>query len=477
MSNIATKTAGPPSGITQHGNWLASAIPATGVTPGGGTVGSRSVRDGVSAVRQIARIQAGSDLALDAPGVPVAQQISVKPEPIGPEPVSPFPTHKDWETGQTVPGLPNPGAADASASSKPAPGQQPAPVNPAAPAPASGLPNVLDQMYVNPAPQPESPKTLAELAVPGYKEPAKPSVVDQLAQQMIAPAPDPAAASTPKTLTELAVPGYKEPPPVAPPVTVTCTTVVPVPGLPKSITGPTNKFRVGLDGYGFNYPAEQLAADLALVRLGPVQTVSIGPTPYQQALERLSQANYTIEEQNYDLQWAFHNPEDADEKSQQAQALTRLREIGINPYGDPEIEKYAKDQLAKTQYLSSPGSSARNAPPPPPRPKMTSLGDDLYGMFVEPAVVLWEAAHGKGNHSAGAVAWAAAEFGLNASMFIPGVGAVTSGARVLRVGAAELMTGTRLAAALTGANDAIAAAFWLKATSIEEAHVRPNFKD
>ncbi|WP_458687359.1 EndoU domain-containing protein [Nocardia tengchongensis] len=350
----------------------------------------------------------------------------------------------------------------------PVPNQPPAPQNPQ-PALPSSAPDVFRQMYDPNAevPQPASPKTLTELAVPGgytpTPQPLDPSTaVGQMYQQMVSPKPDP--VSTPTTLAELAVPGYKEPP--ASTVTVTCTGSLPVtPGVPAMITKPTDAFRVGQDRYGFNYSAEQLAADLALVQQGRGQPGVYGPyditivTPYDLALQRLAKARYTPEEQNYDLQWAFYDPQDDDERLQQQLALTRLREIGINPYADPATEKYVKDQLSKAQYASDPRyPSTRNTPPPPPRPKMTTLGEDLYGMFVEPAVILWEATHGKGNHSGGQIAWAAAEFGLNASTFIPVVGTAANGARALRITAAEALAGTRLASALSSAKNAMEAA-------------------
>ncbi|WP_327143094.1 hypothetical protein [Nocardia sp. NBC_01327] len=287
---------------------------------------------------------------------------------------------------------------------------------------------------------------------------------EQLAADQSANAQSPAALQSTKPLPPNVpfIPGITGPGSEGiPPITVTAQASVPVvpvtPPVPVSITEPTNRYRLGRDVYGFNYTAEQLAADIAEVQNGPLQTVLNGPTPYQRALARLAAARYTSEEQGYDLQWAFYDAQTEDERTAKTQALTRLREIGIHPYTDPAIEKYVQETTSKAQYFTDPNNPARYTAPPPPRPKMTSLGDDLYGMFVEPGVVLWEAAHGKGDHSGGEVAWAAAEFGLNASMLIPGVGAAATGARALRAGAAELLASSRLAAGLGNARNAFEA--------------------
>ncbi|MGW2664133.1 hypothetical protein ACWCW7_24495 [Nocardia tengchongensis] len=390
-----------------------------------------------------------------APALPVGAQPPLKPIAI------PSPYYD---------GIPSGGANKQAPAPDPAPttpNQPAAPQNPQ-PAVPSGVPDVFRQMYVPnnaDAPQPTSPTTLAELAVPGYKQPIDPSsAVNQIYQNMASPQPDPVASPT--SLPELAVPGYQKPQTQTQSIDITCMGVLPAtPGVPASITEQSTRFRVGLDSYGFNYSAAQLAADLALVKQGRGQPGVYGPydititTPYDRALRRLAAARYTPEEQTYDLLWAFYDPQDEDERTQQRMALTRLREVGISPYADPAIKTYVQDQLSKAEYASDPRyPSTRNAPPPPPRPKMTSLGEDLYGMFVEPAVVLWEATHGKGNHSGGQIAWAAAEFGLNASMLIPGVGAAANGARALRVTAAEALAGTRLASALTTAKTAMEAA-------------------
>ncbi|MGX1804676.1 EndoU domain-containing protein [Nocardia sp. NPDC055321] len=225
--------------------------------------------------------------------------------------------------------------------------------------------------------------------------------------------------------------------------------------LPASIITPQNTFRTGKDGYGFDYSSLQLAADLETIGKGPQPWV--GPdNPYDLAVARLASARYTTEEQRNDLLWAFYDTTSYEQKVQQAQAIQRLAQIGIQPYADPSIKDYvlARETLDR---LTDPSQPPRNTQPPPERPKTPSFGDVLYDVFVDPAVVLWQAMNGEGNHSAGEVALAAAEFGFNASMvfMVPGAGAA---ARIGIGAIGSAARATRLVEALSSVRNAYDAA-------------------
>ncbi|MEV6068409.1 hypothetical protein AB0L82_17795 [Nocardia sp. NPDC052001] len=441
----------------------------------------------------MARIHNANDLMTDTPETAVSQPISQAQPigihndpyapggPLGPVPYLPMrPDIEGPPTGRAgyTPPSPPPIPTAPPVQSQPAPvnpaSPNPQPNNQAAPATTSGLPNLLDQMYVNPAPQPDSPKTLAELAMPGYKEPAEPpSAAEQLVQQMVSPQPDPAAASTPKTLAELALPGYKEP------VTVTAQATVPVsPVVPKAITDLQPAYRTGNYGaQGYDYSEEQFAADLAIFLAGrPAPFVGPGAATdaiyrYEAARARLLAARYTPSEQLVDLKWAYFKPRNEQETLDRQAAIARLMQAGI-PWDDPAVEGYLKSDKG-IPVLTDPTRPVRWAAPPQYTAKQlqqellrmnrrdvdfTEMAQDaLVGMTVGPAITLWEAAHDEGDHSGWEIAGAAAMLGINILMVVPGSGQLVASVvkGLLRKAAPEFMAEL---AAIGSSTDAIQAA-------------------
>ncbi|MFB7720749.1 hypothetical protein [Nocardia sp. NPDC056100] len=459
MSNNTTETTGPPGWITQRSNWLAAAIPATATALTGGAIHNISVSDSAAAIQKLTRINAatGLTLNLDAPasGTVVPQASFVSDPEAG--------THLD-EHGNYIPtpgSVQNPGSKAQLSPDAPAPATPPIPVNPvpaqqqpvpvgagnsnsqpnkpAGTTPTGDQPTLFEQLYINPAPQVESPKSLTEMLVPGYKEP---NIADQLIQQMIDPQPDPAAEATPKSLTELLVPGYKEPP-----VTVTAQTTVPVtPAVPDAITHPQVAFRIGANGVdGYNYSRDQFLLDLATYLAGrpnPVFGPGITNTAadaYDQARSRLWAARYTPTEQWTDLQWAYFTPRNPQEELDRQAALSRLYQSGI-PWRADGVEDYIKDP--KLTFFTDPTQPGRwNAPQLKTpmqiqqeilranRPDVSFkdfANNMLMDMTIGPAIVLWDAAHDRGDHSGWEIAGAALMLGINIMTIVPGAGTLAA---------------------------------------------------
>ncbi|MFI6042296.1 hypothetical protein ACIA8C_11715 [Nocardia sp. NPDC051321] len=330
------------------------------------------------------------------------------------------------------------------------------------------------------------PSSLAELGVPsatpdknppppgnpvpanqGQQENRAPTAFEQMYGGLDGSSPSPVATTVP-TLAELAMPGYKEPSPVT--VSADCTTTVSsTPGVvPTSITNPTTTFRTGTNyANGFSYTPEQLAADMATVRRGPVQWVGPGD-PYQDAYARLSAAQYTVEEQRIDLLWAQYNAKTDEARAQQLAALIRLRQAGI-PWRDPAIEKFVSDR-ENIPVSTDPDAPARWIAPPKYTPAQLRqqlidanrtdttirelVNNSIDDMFIDPATVLWQAAHGEGDHSGWEITWAAAKLGVNVVLTVPGPGAAAAaGAKALIRNAApklwETLTGAETAAQAT----------------------------
>lgn len=495
-------TAGPPAWINQRRNWLAAATPATFSTSTEPKVRDISVRDGAGVIQQLTRIDAAADMNFEPTSIPVGQQIaSIQPigvpikDPYGPGgefgPVSPFPTHKDPETGQMVPG-PNPVPTKDNAQpvvpaapSNPVPAQQqPAPV-PAGPANQNPQPNnPSDPKVVSPnLPDHISPlspgmralfPTLADLYNPdGSLKTPEEQQLAQAASAMqssppVLPDPDGKLANAPY------IPGITAPKPK--PVTVTAEATVPVqPAIPEAITHPVTVFRIGSNrASGYSYTEDQLYADLATFRAGrpiPLQGPGVADTAvaqYELARARLLAAQYSATEQATDLKWAFFTPRNAKEESGKQAALARLYEGGI-PWRVPGVEEYlAQDTRA---YFNDPSRPGRWAAPQLLTPAQiqqeilranrpdgigfTEFANKLLmDMTIGPAIVLWDAAHDRGDHSGWEIAGAAAMLGINILTIVPGAGtlAATAARQGLRAIAPEFMA--ELAALKTSAEAA-----------------------
>ncbi|MFD6352981.1 hypothetical protein KHQ06_06615 [Nocardia tengchongensis] len=320
---------------------------------------------------------------------------------------------------------------------------------------------MLEQMYLPPdqgglPQQGPAPTTLAELALPGvdpkdYPRSPTAAALDQIVGAITSAEPGSAVDSGPKSL----FPGILVQNPVGVPKTtdiqVTASCVLPVPStpgaVPVSISSPNTRFRTNLE-----YTPQQLADDLAILKAGPTPWVGPG-SPYDVAQQRLEAARYTIIEQRNDLERAFFEPRNDDERALQQAAFRRLHDAGIQ-WNDPAVERFLRDD--KTQFLSDPTKPARYTAPPKYTPAeirqqileanrpdvdfRTAAGSFLVDMTIGPAIVLWDAAHDRGDHSGWEIAGAAAQLGLNVLM-LPGVGgAAAAGARAgLRAVAPELM--------------------------------------
>ncbi|UGT53259.1 polymorphic toxin type 15 domain-containing protein [Nocardia asteroides] len=226
--------------------------------------------------------------------------------------------------------------------------------------------------------------------------------------------------------------------------TVECTVPVPLaqPGvLPPSITSPQTIFRTGSD-----YSRQQLEADLRTFEAGQLVWVGPnGPTPYDVARARLAAAMYTPGEQFNDLVWANHIPRSQTEIAERSAAIQRLNRAGI-PWLDPAVATWVADQQQIT-VAADPFSPPRNTRPSmyspaelrrqaleASRTELTAndlkqgLNDVLVGVTVGPALILWDAAHDRGDYSGAEIAWAAAELGINTASIVPGLGTLTGAA-------------------------------------------------
>ncbi|MFC4374091.1 hypothetical protein ACFO5K_08225 [Nocardia halotolerans] len=221
----------------------------------------------------------------------------------------------------------------------------------------------------------------------------------------------------------------------------TCSVPLQVPDaspLPSSITTPDTIFRTGR-----GYTAEQLRSDLETVAAGETGLSSAeAGLAYVVARTRLNSAMYTPIEQFNDLQWAHHEPRTEVEGRDQFDARARLNEAGI-PWSDPRIQAWVDNKL-DVAIATDPTSPARYQAPPlfssgelrqqqieANRVDITAndirqgTNDLLAAITYGPALVLWEAAHDRGDHSGADIAWAAAELGMNVVGIVPGVGPLT----------------------------------------------------
>ncbi|MEU4416822.1 hypothetical protein [Nocardia salmonicida] len=225
---------------------------------------------------------------------------------------------------------------------------------------------------------------------------------------------------------------------------VECAVPVPLaePGVvPRAITNPETIFRTGS-----GYSRQQLEEDLRVFDAGRVIWAGPGrPADYEVAQARLTAAMYTPGEQFNDLVWAQHKPRNQTEIEERFAAVQRLNQAGI-PWLDPTITAWVADQQ-KIPVAESPYSTVDNT-----RPSMYSpaelrqqaleasrtaltandlkqgVNDFLVASTVGPAIVLWDAAHDRGDHSGAEIAWAAAELGINTASILPGLGTLTGAA-------------------------------------------------
>ncbi|MFD3511059.1 hypothetical protein [Nocardia sp. NPDC058666] len=208
--------------------------------------------------------------------------------------------------------------------------------------------------------------------------------------------------------------------------------------LPGSITTPDTIFRTGR-GYG----SEQLRADLDTIAAAESGLTSAeAGLAAAAARARLNSAMYTPTEQFNDLRWANREPRTESEARDRFDARTRLNEAGI-PWSDPRIQEWIDNGL-DVAMATDPTMPVRYQPPPLFSPyeirqqqieasRVDITGNDLRqganeflaAITYGPALVLWEAAHDRGDHSGADIAWAAAELGLNIVGIVPGVGALT----------------------------------------------------
>ncbi|MFD3703359.1 DddA-like double-stranded DNA deaminase toxin [Nocardia sp. NPDC058658] len=119
-----------------------------------------------------------------------------------------------------------------------------------------------------------------------------------------------------------------------------------------------------------------------------------------------------------------------------------MNEAGI-PWSDPRIQEWIDSKL-DVAIATDPTIPTRYQAPPLFSPyeirqqqieanRVDITGNDLRqganeflaAITYGPALVLWEAAHDRGDHSGAEIAWAAAELGLNVVGIVPGVGALT----------------------------------------------------
>ncbi|MFC8381548.1 polymorphic toxin type 15 domain-containing protein [Nocardia sp. NPDC057272] len=225
---------------------------------------------------------------------------------------------------------------------------------------------------------------------------------------------------------------------------VECAVPVPLaePGsVPRAITNPETIFRTGS-----GYSQQQLEEDLRVFDAGRVIWAGPGrPADYEVAQARLTAAMYTPGEQFNDLVWAQHVPRNQAEVEERFAAVRRLNQAGI-PWLDPTITAWVADQQ-NIPVAESPYSTVDNT-----RPSMYSpaelrqqaleasrtaltandlkqgINDLLVASTVGPAIVLWDAAHDRGDHSGAEIAWAAAELGVNTASILPGLGTLTGAA-------------------------------------------------
>ncbi|MGW6426793.1 hypothetical protein ACWF82_29330 [Nocardia sp. NPDC055053] len=226
--------------------------------------------------------------------------------------------------------------------------------------------------------------------------------------------------------------------------TVECTVPVPLaqPGvLPPSITNPQTIFQTGS-----SYSRQQLEADLKAFEAGHLVWVGPnGPTAYDVARARLTAAMYTPGEQFNDLVWANHVPRNQAEIEERFAAIQRLNRAGI-PWLDPTVATWVTDQQ-KIAVAEDPYSTVDNTRPSmysaaelrrqvleANRTELTAndlkqgVNDFLVGATVGPAIILWDAAHDRGDYSGAEIAWAAAELGINTASIVPGLGTLTGAA-------------------------------------------------
>lgn len=475
MSVPAPRLAYEPSGFQR---WTRS------LTPAGSAIGSVTARESrvhdvngmtaASAARAYERVLAGREMNNRARDqVPSAQQINdpvttTPNRPPPPKDTTPPPTQAaPSNSAPPPPPPPQPDRSDgdesinhlnpqpqvpAPAAAVPSPAQTPAQASPGAtsapPAQTDDSPSTIPLQDLGllpggnpraemPYPQVSAPSTslavVAALAIP------EGSSVRQVSQETNGAAITATQIDVPgrATVVGTSVTGT----PLELEVAGTCALPVRVPAaspLPGSIMTPDIIFRTGR-----GYSADQLRSDLDTVAAGEAGLSSAeAGLAYAAARARLNSAMYTPIEQFNDLQWANHEPRTEAEERDRFEARARLNEAGI-PWLDPRIEEWIDNKLDVT-IATDPTNPARYQAPPLFSPseirrqqieasRVDITGNDLRqgandflaAVTYGPALVLWEAAHDRGDHSGADIAWAAAELGLNVIAIVPGVGALT----------------------------------------------------
>ncbi|MFC6011504.1 hypothetical protein [Nocardia lasii] len=263
-------------------------------------------------------------------------------------------------------------------------------------------------------------------------------------------------------------------------VVVECTVPVPLPApgvIPPSITDPKTIFRTNS-----TYSSQQLDEDLRTYEAGRVVWAGPGSPPdYDAAQARLAAAMYTPGEQLNDLLWTQHTPRNQAEIEQRFAAVQRLNQAGI-PWLDPTIATWIAERQ-KVEVASNPFSKVDNTAPSiyspaelrqqfleASRTRLTAndvkqgINDFLVASTVGPAIVLWDAAHDRGDHSGAEIAWAAAELGINTVSILPGIGTLTGAAAK----AGLRRVAPKLWEAMTSADNAVDAARAARAVREQE---------
>ncbi|MFE9785849.1 hypothetical protein ACFYO7_10755 [Nocardia salmonicida] len=451
----------PPDWVAQGIAWRNSLTPATAVSPAEGDTKPRvfniSVSSPADAARQLNRIWNSRKLlddarqspvqadATDAPfDLPVRRETDAQSDPNAKENLSEKRT--DRPTGTEAPSATTP-SAPATVPQTPTPTSTPATSTPPT-APSTPSTSPLQELGIlpggtNPAAEPNYPAIDPKSSVPLVVATALPegSSIQQASSSAYGIRVTETTASVPG-LALITTTKISDAPVIE--AVVECTVPVPpaVPGVvPRAITNPETIFRTGS-----SYSPQQLDEDLRIFDAGRLVWAGPGrPADYDVAQARLTAAMYTPGEQFNDLVWAQHEPRNQAEVEERFAAVQRLNQAGI-PWLDPTIKAWVADQQ-KNPVAESPYSTVDNT-----RPSMYSpaelrqqtleanrtaltandlkqgINDFLVASTVGPAIVLWDAAHDRGDHSGAEITWAAAELGINTASILPGLGTLTGAA-------------------------------------------------
>ncbi|WP_410871441.1 hypothetical protein [Nocardia sp. A7] len=448
----------PPDWVAQGIAWRNSLTPATAVSPAESNTKPRvfniSVSSPADAARQLNRIWNSRKLlddarqspvqadAIDAPfDLPVRKEADAESDPNAKANLSEKREDRPTGTEATVPSAPG------TVPQAPAPTSPPATSAPTT-TPSTPTTSPLQELGIlpggtNPVAVPDYPEIDPKSSVPLVVAMVLPegSSIQQTSSsangiritETTASVPGLAPITTTKITDDSAIEAVVE-----------CAVPVPLaePGVvPRAITNPETIFRTGS-----GYSQQQLEEDLRAFDAGRVVWAGPGrPADYDVAQARLTAAMYTPGEQFNDLVWAQHQPRNQTELEERFAAVQRLNQAGI-PWLDPTITAWVADQQ-KIPVAASPYSTVDNTRPPMYSPaelrqqaleaSRTALtandlkqgvNDFLVASTVGPAIILWDAAHDRGDYSGAEIAWAATELGINTALLIPGLGTLTGAA-------------------------------------------------